>query len=212
MIVRRVWAGRRKAVRTRVMATISKPRSMRTETILLSLLFAFSASTAFCPAEEKPASKTEVLDPNNYVGQVKAGYAAAREIPEICAKLFCYCGCDLTDCHGSLLDCFTSDHGVDCHICQEESILALKFHRKGKSLSDIQKFIDKRYAKEYPFEVESPILQKYKRERLWDAAKKSIPAASSKVDNLNSNQARASAGKRRADGSCCEGSENKKQN
>jgi hypothetical protein len=145
-------------------------------------------------AEEKPATTSQVLDPNNYVGQVKAGYAAAKEIPEICAKLFCYCGCDLTDCHGSLLDCFTSDHGVDCHICQEESILALNFHRKGKSLSDIQKYIDKRYSKEYPFEVESPGLQKYKKQRLWDAGKK---ASAETSISTKKNKSRSS------DAACC---------
>lgn len=144
-------------------------------------------------AEEKPTGTGQVLDPNNYVGQVKAGYAAAKEIPEICAKLFCYCGCDLTDCHGSLLDCFTSDHGVDCHICQEESILALSYHRKGKSLSDIQKYIDKRYSKEYPFEVESPGLQKYKKERLWDAGKKTSSEITSNKKSKN----------RSTDSSCC---------
>ncbi len=148
----------------------NSPRSIRPQLIKITLLLGvcWGCCTSVL-AEEKP---TQVLDPNNYVGQVKAGYAAAKEIPEICAKLFCYCGCDLTDCHGSLLDCFTSDHGVDCHICQEESILALNFHRKGKSLAEIQKYIDKRYAKEYPFEVESPGLLKYKKERLWDTGKK----------------------------------------
>jgi hypothetical protein len=158
--------------------------------------FAIGLMATVLPAYAEEKGNATVLNPDNYVGQVKAGYAAAKEIPEVCAKLFCYCGCDLTDCHASLLDCFTSDHGVDCHICQEESILALSFHRKGKSLSDIQKFIDKRYAKEYPFEVESPGLQKYKKERLWDAGKKAsleTNASSSKKSKLNK------------DGSCCSG-------
>lgn len=148
-------------------------------------------------AEDKPTAPTgQVLDPNNYIGQVKAGYAAAKEIPEICAKLFCYCGCDITDCHGSLLDCFTSDHGVDCHICQEESILALSFHRKGKSLSDIQKYIDKRYSKEYPFDVESPVLQKYKKDRLWDVGKKES------TESTSSSSKKSKA--RSTDPSCCD--------
>ena len=113
------------------------------------------------------AETKEVLDPHQFFGQAKAGYVAAQKVPEICDKLFCYCGCDRTDCHGSLLECFTSDHGVDCHICQEEALLALKMHRKKKSLAEIQKYIDKRYEHEYPFQVESETLKKYKAERLW---------------------------------------------
>lgn len=171
--------------------------------LALSLLDVSGGKYALAAAD-KPNGSPEVLNPDNYVGQVKAGYAAAREIPEICARLFCYCGCDLTDCHGSLLDCFTSDHGVDCHICQEEAILALKFHKKGKSLGDIQKFIDKRYAKEYPFEVESPVLQKYKRERLWDAGKKSeTPNKKAGAETGGQTQ------KQKADGSCCSGQKSK---
>src|SRR5688572_29879774 len=187
---------RRKPVKTKFMANSQKSHSrfrflITTLSLCVSVGFCLSVS-----AEDKPTGTGQVLDPNNYVGQVKAGYAAAKEIPEICAKLFCYCGCDLTDCHGSLLDCFTSDHGVDCHICQEESILALSFHRKGKSLSDIQKYIDKRYAKEYPFEVESPVLQKYKKERLWDAGKKASTDSTSSASNKKSKT-------RSTDASCC---------
>ncbi len=151
------------------------------------------SQTSTTKAQEPPAAKPEaaVLNPENYVGLVRAGYAAAQQIPEICAKLFCYCGCDLTDCHGDLLDCFTCDHGVDCKICQDEAILALKLHKKGKSLEDIQKAIDKKYSKEYPFEAESEALKKYKASRSW---------ADSSADS------KPQAGKRlRKDGSCCAG-------
>jgi|GEM_PF-930543 hypothetical protein len=168
------------------------------------------------PNGELPA----VLDPNKYSGQVKAGYAACKEVPEICDRLFCYCGCDLTDCHGSLLDCFTNDHGEDCHICQEEAIIALKLHKKGKTLSDIQKEVDKKFEKEYPFEVESAALQKYKANRLWDMGRKK--PSSSKLGTIQPGSAstdpskaadptgqpdRKSQPKRKLkpDGSCCAG-------
>jgi hypothetical protein len=108
-----------------------------------------------------------VLDPNKYFGKAKAGYAAAKECPEICAKLFCYCGCDLTDEHVSLLDCFTTDHGVDCYICQEEALAALKMKQQGKGLAEIQKVIDLAYKKEYPFDDKSPAYKKYQAAKLW---------------------------------------------
>ncbi len=112
--------------------------------------------------QEKP-----VLDPNNYVGEAHAGYAAAKECPEVCAKLFCYCGCDNTDDHSSLLDCFTSDHGVDCYICQQEALIALKMTKSGKTLPEIQKVIDLAYKKEYPWEEASPAFKRYKAAKLW---------------------------------------------
>lgn len=167
------------------------------------------------PNGELPA----VLDPDKYSGQARAGYAACKEIPQICDKLFCYCGCDLTDCHGSLLDCFTNDHGEDCHICQEEAIVALKLHKKGKTLTAIQKEVDKKFEKEYPFEVESPALQKYKANRLWDMGKKKAP--SGRLGTIQSGEgASADPGaadpnarsepnspkrKLKPDGSCCAG-------
>ncbi|MGL1102582.1 PCYCGC motif-containing (lipo)protein, partial [Vibrio parahaemolyticus] len=82
-------------------------------------------------------------------------------------RLFCYCGCDETDDHNSLLDCFTSDHGVDCDICQKEVLLALAMNQKGASVADIQKKIDMTFEKEYPFKEPSPRLVKYRKVRLW---------------------------------------------
>lgn len=122
----------------------------------------------------KDASKdgklAPVLDPNKYFGKAKLGYAAAQLCPEICAKLFCYCGCDETDEHDTLLDCFTTDHGVDCHICQEEALIALKMKRDGKSLAEIQQAVDKAFEKQYPFDEVSAKFQKYKDSRLYKAA------------------------------------------
>ncbi len=171
-----------------------------------------SGSIASASSAAKPGAPKPVLDPNNYIGLVKAGYAAAKEVPDICDKLFCYCGCDLTDCHGSLLDCFTSDHGVDCRICQEEAILALKYHKQGKSLAQIQKIIDKRYEKEYPFEVESEALQKYKASRLYKGSSKFKHKDVGELGSINPDNASQTGSsqnppkrKLRKDGSCCEG-------
>ncbi|MBX9571467.1 MAG: PCYCGC domain-containing protein [Candidatus Obscuribacterales bacterium] len=108
-----------------------------------------------------PARK-EVLDPSKFFGLASFGYAAAKNCPEVMEKLFCYCGCDLTDQHVSLLDCFTSIHGVDCHICQEEAILARKMNSDGSPIAEIQKTIDEKYAKDYPFEQDTPAYKNYK--------------------------------------------------
>lgn len=102
-------------------------------------------------------NKNEVLDPEQFSGQIAAGYQAAKNAKEVCAKLFCYCGCDLTDDHVSLLDCFTGMHGVDCAICQEEAIIASNMKKQKKSLAQIQETIDDRFAAQYPWEEASPV-------------------------------------------------------
>ena len=110
----------------------------------------------------KTTALKEVLDPGKFFGLASFGYAAAKACPEVMSKLFCYCGCDLTDSHVSLLDCFTSIHGVDCHICQEEAILANKMNRENTPIAEIQKAIDEKYSHEYPFENDTPAYKNYK--------------------------------------------------
>lgn len=108
-----------------------------------------------------------VLPPEQFFGAAAMGYAAAKVVPHVCAKLFCYCGCDITDQHSCLLDCFTGMHGADCHICQEEALQALKMWRDERPLSDIQKTIDEGWQAKYPFKEESPALKKYRSTRKW---------------------------------------------
>jgi hypothetical protein len=53
----------------------------------------------------------KTLDPNLIHGEDQEGYRIAKEIPEILAKLPCFCGCEAAG-HETLLDCFVDDHGV----------------------------------------------------------------------------------------------------
>jgi hypothetical protein len=135
-------------------------------------------------SSSKGAAPNKVLPPEQFFGQAALGYAAAKACPEICAKLFCYCGCDHTDEHSSLLDCFTCVHGVDCEICQEEAIDALRLKTEGKSLAEIQKYIDYQYAKQYlpDFNI-SPALRKYKASRLYKVEHDPLPQEQSKPAN-----------------------------
>jgi hypothetical protein len=140
------------------------------------LLMPFKAANADANALRQP-----VLRPESFFGQAKLGYEAAQKAPEICAKLFCYCGCDMTDNHSSLLDCFTSDHGVDCSICQQEAIIALKMKNEHKSLAEIQKVIDLKYTKEYEATFSKPTdaLKNYRASRLWQPDKATQTTGSS---------------------------------
>jgi hypothetical protein len=115
-----------------------------------------------------------VMDPSLASGMAAVGYASAKAAPEVMAKLFCYCGCDMTDSHTALIDCFTGQHGMDCHICQEEAVLALRMHRDGASIAEIQKRVDAEFSKQYPFTEKTAALKKYEAMRAGTPA----PAAS----------------------------------
>jgi hypothetical protein len=132
---------------------------------------------------EAPATSSserrEVLDPSRFPGMASFGYASAKAAPEVMEKLFCYCGCDLTDKHSSLLDCFTGMHGIDCHICQEEAVLALKLKKDGLPIAEIQKAIDEKYSSEYPFQEETAAYKQYKAVRIYTKNSASTPARSS---------------------------------
>lgn len=106
---------------------------------------------------------TEVLPAGKFSGRSAHSYALAKQIPEVCSKLFCYCGCDCSDDHTSLLDCFTTVHGDACPICQEEVMAAYKLKKEGKNLREIQNAIDATYANEYPYKWPSRAYNKYRK-------------------------------------------------
>ena len=52
-------------------------------------------------------------DPGRYqIPVVSRAYRIAHEIPEVLAQQPCYCNCADSFGHGSLLDCYASDHGA----------------------------------------------------------------------------------------------------
>jgi hypothetical protein len=77
---------------------------------------------------EKSAARL-TLDPLLFQGPVREAYRIAEQDPALLAQLHCYCGCDRTDGHQNLLDCFRDRHGATCSICVEEA-------REGRVLAD----------------------------------------------------------------------------
>ena len=77
--------------------------------------------------------------------RVSKAYEQAREIPEILDGLYCYCDCHEQG-HRSLLLCFEAVQAVGCWSCKEESELAYKLHREGKSLDAIRDAVDKKFS------------------------------------------------------------------
>jgi len=52
-------------------------------------------------------------DPARYqIPVVAEAYRIARDIPEVLAQQPCYCNCGESFGHGSLLDCYATDHGA----------------------------------------------------------------------------------------------------
>ena len=131
--------------------------------VVIGLSLNLCSPTGRADASEPKPAPAKVLPSSRFFGQAALGYAAAEQCPEIIAKLFCYCGCDGKEfSHTSLLDCFTCDHGADCQICTDEALIAAQMKKQGKSIPEIQKVIDDRYEKEYPFEQPTPAYKNYR--------------------------------------------------
>ncbi len=52
------------------------------------------------------------LDPSRFTGKAALAFRAAREIPDVLDRLHCYCGCDRSARHVSLLSCYADGHAV----------------------------------------------------------------------------------------------------
>jgi hypothetical protein len=94
--------------------------------------------------------------------QIAKAYQIAKTDPKLLQAMFCYCGCDNTGGHGSLLDCFKDDHGKSCGICIAEAIMAAKLKKSGMSLGQIKKQLDSSFSHSYPYKKQSQALKKYK--------------------------------------------------
>lgn len=125
----------------------------------LALAFAFLPEYAASRSPErmsKPQSGTAEAVPA-YHDQVPGGALAATMNPEffsdpvvqnayrIAARIKktlyqqpCYCHCDRSIGHSSLLDCFASKHGAGCNICMDEDFYAYEQLRKGKTAAQIR--------------------------------------------------------------------------
>lgn len=122
------------------------------------------------PEKERKLNKAEaarkeqliakVLDPARFrtakwqdKPTVPAAYTIAKKHPDILERLFCYCGCDLTENHVTLLDCFTDtdEHGASCSECIDEAFLADQLLRDGATMARIQQIVDEQFCPKYPF-------------------------------------------------------------
>lgn len=91
-------------------------------------------------AAAKPMPQT--LPPTRFLDpRVQRAYQVAKEIPAILAQQPCYCYCDRSVGHRSLLDCFKDEHGSHCGVCLKEAMFASKMAKAGFNAEKIREAI-----------------------------------------------------------------------
>jgi len=83
------------------------------------------------------------MDPSLYTDKIVFNsYVVAGRVKKVLYQQPCYCHCDRSSGHGSLLDCFVSRHGSGCDICQKEAFYSYEQTRKGKTPAQIRQAIE----------------------------------------------------------------------
>lgn len=91
--------------------------------------------TAPLPATLEPTLFENALAQN--------AYAVAARVKKLLYQQPCYCHCDRSQGHGSLLDCFAGKHASVCDVCIREGFYTYEQSRKGKSAAQIRAGIEK---------------------------------------------------------------------
>ena len=112
-----------------------------------------AASRATQAAEEPvPAFHSEAshgqlpqtLSPSEFSDVVvQNAYTLAARVRKILYQQPCYCHCDRSQGHTSLLDCFASKHGSECGVCMREAIYSYEQSHKGKTAAQIRAGIER---------------------------------------------------------------------
>jgi hypothetical protein len=101
---------------------------------------AVPAYHAKAPQGELP----ETMNPDLFTDPVvKNAYMAAAKIKKTLYQQPCYCHCDKSKGHTSLLDCFASQHGSGCGTCIYEDLYSYEQLSKGKTAEQIREGIIK---------------------------------------------------------------------
>jgi len=103
-------------------------------------------------AEPIPAFRSQVpagplpatLGPETFTDAVvQNAYALAARVRKVLYQQPCYCHCDRSQGHGSLLDCFAGKHAAECGVCIREGLYSYEQTRKGKTAAQIRDGIER---------------------------------------------------------------------
>jgi hypothetical protein len=70
-------------------------------------------------------------------------YNLAARVKRVLYQQPCYCHCDRSEGHTSLLDCFTGHHAAVCGTCEREGLYTYEQTQKGKTPSQIREAIER---------------------------------------------------------------------
>jgi hypothetical protein len=115
------------------------------------------------PAGELPPT----MEPSIYSEKlIFNAYVVAGRVKKVLYQQPCYCHCDRSSGHGSLLDCFVGRHGAGCDICQKEAFYSYEQTKKGKNPTQIREGIERgdwqkvdvaKYQKDYLPPLNTPV-------------------------------------------------------
>jgi Protein of unknown function with PCYCGC motif len=92
------------------------------------------------PAGPLPAT----LSPSLFTDPIaQNAYSIAARIKKVLYQQPCYCHCDKSQGHGSLLDCYVSKHAAACGICEREDFYAYEQAHHGKTGAEIREGIER---------------------------------------------------------------------
>jgi hypothetical protein len=80
----------------------------------------------------------QTLEPASFSNPiVQNAYALAAKVKKVLYQQPCYCHCDRSIGHGSLLDCFTGKHAAVCDVCIREGFYSYEQTQKKKTAAQI---------------------------------------------------------------------------
>lgn len=115
-------------------ATVGTPGQVPSSSVEPVPAYHDSAPTGLLPQTLSPSLFTEPVAQN--------AYDIAARIKKVLYQQPCYCHCDRSQGHGSLLDCFTGQHAAECGVCTREDFFAYEQTRKGKKPAEIREAIE----------------------------------------------------------------------
>lgn len=92
------------------------------------------------------ARPNRVADPAQFADPAtRAAYTVARDNAAVLEHIYCHCHCRENIGHRALVECFETDHGAGCDICQTEANVAARMTAEGHTPAEIQTAIDAYY-------------------------------------------------------------------
>jgi Protein of unknown function with PCYCGC motif len=86
------------------------------------------------------AENEKTLDPEDFAHDpvTRNAYAMAAKVKKVLYQQPCYCYCDHSQAHTSLLSCYTGDHAAYCEVCKKEAIYAYEQTKQHKTAKQIR--------------------------------------------------------------------------